>query len=286
MLAAKNLKQNQIIEYYTDSNWMYKYFWYSKKSLAMHYGFWDEQTINHDQALINQYTEIIRLGKITAKSKVLDAGCGVGGASIYIAKYTDATVTAITITPLQVKECQVNISQAKLKNVSCIQADFTDTPFPDHSFDVIFGIESICHAYPKSDFLKEAARLLKKDGVLIISDGYCQHPPVGQLESDIVSTFCKGWELHELIPIKKMNAAISSSGLEIVEIIDRTKQVRPTLQKMRLLLLIISPITWLAGKINHSIFQTIYRNTQAMKMSIIGVESGLMGYWTHVIQPK
>lgn len=69
----------------------------------MHYGFWDDKTKNRQQAILNENREVVRLGRIKKNMRILDAGCGVGGTAIYIAKHTGAKIWGITIDPNQVR---------------------------------------------------------------------------------------------------------------------------------------------------------------------------------------
>ncbi len=81
--------QEQIINYYQTSQWLYHIFCRDQ----MHHGFWDEKITTHYQAAIKENQAMINLGKIKAGDRVLDAGCGVGATAIYIAQKTGAEVT-------------------------------------------------------------------------------------------------------------------------------------------------------------------------------------------------
>ncbi len=50
--------------------------------------------------------------------------------------------------------------------------DYTQTSFADETFDHIWALESICCALKKTDFIKEAYRILKKGGGFAIADGF------------------------------------------------------------------------------------------------------------------
>ncbi len=56
------------------------------------------------------------------------------------------------------------------------QQDFTDTSFPDASFDVVWAQESVCHVplASKQAFMKEAYRVLRPGDDLATMDEYAQ----------------------------------------------------------------------------------------------------------------
>jgi len=76
--------------------------------------------------------------------------------------------------------------------------DFTDTEFKDESFDVIWAIESVCYAAQKINFLKEAFRLLKEGGRIVVADGFLKREPQSEREKKILEDFCEGFALPGL----------------------------------------------------------------------------------------
>ncbi len=273
---------SEIASYYKNSQWLYKYFWYSPESLGLHYGFWDTSTKSDDESIINQYRYVINAEKITKSMRVLDAGCGVGGASIYIAKHTGARLTGISITPEQVQSAFQN---AKKNNVSSLTkflvADYCHTPFPPASFDAVFGIESICYAYPKNEFLKEAYRILKSNGVLFITDGYSKRIPNDRIEKNIYSSFCRGFHLKELITYDAMTRAIRASEFKITKVEDKTQAVGHSLQRMKNILRKNKFLISLSRRIPLPFCRAVTDNAVSMRMSIEGIKLGLFGYYAH-----
>src|SRR5438046_6103619 len=51
------------------------------------------------------------------------------------------------------------------------QGDVSAMPYSDRSFDVILSFEAISHYRDVADFIREAHRVLRPGGVLIVSDG-------------------------------------------------------------------------------------------------------------------
>lgn len=278
-----NWHNKEVAEYYRQSGWLYKLFIYSSKSLGMHFGFWDQDTKNYDESILNQFCEVVRKTQIKKGMNVLDAGCGVGGGAIYIAKNTGACVVGISITPAQIAEAKLNARRYGVqKLVDFKLMDFSETNFSRNHFDVVFGIESVCHAYPKEKFLKEMYRVLKPGGLLYLSDGYKLRKANDLVEQRIISTLCRVWRLKELIHFSEMSSLIKKTGFRLVSAESKTGSVRPTFRYMRFLIWISTPLTFLAGFLKSTTLLIIRDNADSMKNYIKGDSIGLVGHYVHV----
>jgi tocopherol O-methyltransferase len=83
---------------------------------------------------------------ITQHDRVLDAGCGIGGSALWLAKYKNADVAGISISARQIEKAKTLAKQAKVDHlVSFSVIDYLVTGFPKESFDVVWAIESVCH---------------------------------------------------------------------------------------------------------------------------------------------
>ena len=259
-----------IINYYKSSRWLYQYFWYSKSSLGLHFGIDGDESESIDQSIVNQYELLIKSGRININSKVLDAGCGVGVASLYIAKQTGAKVYGISIVDDQVAIANKHKLSRGVDNAHFSNQDFTNTNFKTGYFDVVFGIESVCYAYPKHAFLKEACRILRPGGKLIIIDGYKKRKPNSELEINIDKDFCHGWKLREMIKIKDMQKEVKAGGFGIAQTEDLTPRIGKTLKRFGWLWRLGSLVQFLPG---------VKDNVRAIKNVIAGVKCGLYGYY-------
>lgn len=96
---------------------------------------------------------------------VLDTGCGVGYGSCFLAG-TAAAVVGIDIDPHAIKYARTHFG---LPNVSYLAADCQSLPFDNRIFDVITSFELIEHLPDAGKYLSEAKRVLKQDGVFVVS---------------------------------------------------------------------------------------------------------------------
>jgi len=104
--------------------------------------------------------------KFVANKQVLDVGCGSGYGSDILASTGAAKVIGVDISEEAISYCQKYYKQSNLKFE---QGDCTSLKFKEKSFDVIVAFELIEHIENEQKFLNETKRLLKKNGILILS---------------------------------------------------------------------------------------------------------------------
>ncbi len=115
--------------------------------------------------------EMVRWGglaQLPSGTTVLDVGCGIGGSSRILARDYGFAVTAITISPQQVKRAQ-ELTPPEL-DVQFQVDDAMALSFPDASFDVVWSIEAGPHMPDKGIFARELMRVVKPGGVLVVAD--------------------------------------------------------------------------------------------------------------------
>lgn len=220
------MNKSEITSYYESSEKDYKWVWHLNSQLAMHYGYWDKSTNNLRQALRNENRILAQKISIDTSDIVLDAGCGVGGSSIYLAENYGCSVTGITIVESQLKTATEN---AELKGLSKLvrfeKQDFTKTSFKNNTFTVVWGIESVCHAEDKSRFINEAYRILKPGGRLVVADGFSQKVDLLVNEKHHMTKWLNGWGVESLDTVKYFNELLKKAGFSDIESINVTDKV-------------------------------------------------------------
>jgi SAM-dependent methyltransferase len=159
--------------------------------------------------------------------------------------------------------------------------NFDKTNYPDNFFDAVYAIESACHSTPKEKFLKEAYRILKPKGKLLIFDGYTTRKPKNKKEKEIVSKFTKAFALKELITHKEMEREIKRVGFTNIKSVDKTKQILPSVNYFYNSARVILPIIKLASFLPIPYLKAAYQNTLACKLSGEGIKLDLACYFIH-----
>lgn len=104
---------------------------------------------------------------------VLDAGCGICGPSIWLAKRKQVTIDAVTISPPQLEIGRKAVEDAHLSDrIKIHLADYhkLEEVFPENTFDCVYFLESMGHAqsYPKA--IASTYKVLKPGGCIYIKE--------------------------------------------------------------------------------------------------------------------
>jgi len=229
----------------------------------MHYGYWEHNTKNLKTALINVDKFILKQLKATAKDKILDAGCGAGASAIFMAQQTGARVTGITISDVQVKQAREKAARTAVKDlVTFDNQDYQQTNFKDQSFTKIYAIESVCHTPKKIDFLKEAYRLLKPGGTLVVVDAFQIDKKFSKKDQLAYLRFMQGWEVPNLATTKLFQDSLKKVGFKKIKYYDKFKQIIKNSIILRRLAVIAYPITFILDKLKLAP-PSIHNNTLA-----------------------
>ena len=105
--------------------------------------------------------------------RVLDAGCGVCGPAVGLAKMHAITVEAITISEVQVAKSRQYVSDNGLESrIRVTKGDFADLTelYPANSFDLVYFLETLGYANDLRAVLQGVARMLKQGGAVYVKD--------------------------------------------------------------------------------------------------------------------
>lgn len=230
-----------ISRYYNENQIVYDLFWSRD---ALHFGLWDSQTKSLRQALSNTNQFIVDTLKIDSDDIVLDAGCGIGGTSVFIAQQTGASVVGITLSRRQLHKARKKAARAGVSHlVKFYQQDFSHTEFKEASFTKIFGIESICYAPNKRDFLKEAYRILQPGGTIAVLDAFLIKTNLTEREQAAYNDFLRGWVVPDLAVKSEFFDDMQSVGFQDIVFEEKLKEVKKSSEHLHRLGRLAYPLT-------------------------------------------
>ena len=204
--------------------------WRMDESMGLHYGVWEEDTTSLRDAIINTNKGLMELGKINEGARVLDAGCGVGGSAILLAKTLGCQVTGITLSAKQVGAATRYAVNNMVGDKTHFEVmDYTDTVFAADTFDFIWAIESMQTGPDKAKFFKEVKRILKPGGKLLIADCFKAFPYDVDQEPNML-TMLNGWAMSDLLTIDEISKLAEQEGLKLTQNRDVTREIQKSVK--------------------------------------------------------
>ncbi|ASK61232.1 SAM-dependent methyltransferase [Virgibacillus phasianinus] len=108
--------------------------------------------------------ELLKELKFDQNSRILDAGCGTGQTSAYLAKKYGCEITALDRHPIMLQKAKKRFSNENA-TIHVVCGDVEDIPLADESFDLIL-VESVTVFTNIRKTIAEFARLLRIGGAL------------------------------------------------------------------------------------------------------------------------
>lgn len=113
-----------------------------------------------------------QLGSVTEGQTVLDIGCGGGLDCLMAARMAgpEGKVVGLDLSPEMIARGRKNLHASGLPNVTFLEWSGDTLPFPENSFDLVLS-NGVFNLIPdKLKALREAARVLKPGGRLLMAD--------------------------------------------------------------------------------------------------------------------
>lgn len=130
-----------------------------------HIGYWGNNATSARQACEDLLEKLLSLCP-EIKGPVLDVSCGRGGTTHYLLKYFHAEELA----GIDDSQWALDFCQEKIPDIRFIPMDPVKMEFPDESFSTIICLEGAPYFETRYKFLKDALRVLKPGGRLLLAD--------------------------------------------------------------------------------------------------------------------
>jgi len=208
--------KNRIIEHYDVVSPYYRSLW----GEHLHHGYWIRGDEPKEKAQLQLIEHLAQLADVQRGAFILDIGCGFGGSSIYLAKRYNATVTGITISPVQVEMANQAAAAQRLE-AKFLLMDAEAMNF-QKQFDMLWSVESISHYQNIPRFFESAAKLLKPGGTFAMTDWFKRENLTPEETRKSIVPIEKGMFV-ELKSMNEYEKLLTSNGLQIVhrEVLNR-----------------------------------------------------------------
>jgi cyclopropane fatty-acyl-phospholipid synthase-like methyltransferase len=200
----------RVRRYYDANTWK---FLLAGSQRAIHRELWGPGVTTRAEAA--HYAHALVLAELGADDRrVLDLGCGVGTAALYLARRRPVEVVGVSISPAQIRlaEWFARRREPRPGRVRFAVADFTALPAEVVDFDLAFAIESFVHADSAAAFFSNAACALRPGGALVVIDDVVAGNPADPRLDD----FRRGWHATALASVPEMAALAAGAGLDLV----------------------------------------------------------------------
>lgn len=196
----------------------------AKQSRFLNLGYWKQAT-DYDQACRDLALLVAERAELSPQDELLDVGCGFGEQdALWMERFGPKQITAINIVPLHLEYARTHFAHPQIEFK---QASATALPFENQRFDKIIALESAFHFNTREDFFKEAWRVLKPGGRLVLADSLPYKTPKSPFEWFQTWLFSGLWQvpLANSYDPDTCRQKLQSIGFEAVEIEDISAEV-------------------------------------------------------------
>ena len=207
---------------------------YTGDMLACHCGLWGPDTTSERDALVRSNHRLVHGCDLGPGSRVLDAGCGVGGTAIFLAEKYGAHVSGLTICEPHVEAAAEHARQrgvSQLVDFRC--GDFMDMPYADATFDAVLNHESFCYATDRPAYLRGVHRVLKPGGRWQAVEFYLSGGAMSEEEQEIAAAVSRYSHMPPLAAWRDVTAMLGDAGFEDIREEDLSAEVLPATEEAR-----------------------------------------------------
>ena len=177
--------------------------------------------------------------------RLLDAGCGQGVVSSYLAQHYGLRVSGVTVVPFEVERAQARARRLGVDALTDYSTqDYSATTFADARFDGIYSTETLSHAYDMPKTLREFHRVLKPGGrVAFFEYSIASLQRFDRHEQRVLELFMHDGAMQALPEFQpgRFCEQLQEAGFDDIAEQDVTRQMVPSLRRLQRL---AAPAVW------------------------------------------
>lgn len=159
---------------------------------------------------------------IKAGMKGVDLCSALGAGCCFLVKNYDVSMCGVDATDTMISEAVKRTGAGGLSDrIEYRKSDVLEIPYPDGSFDFVWGEDAWCYVTDKNRLVREASRVLKPGGILAFTDWIEGPAGLSNKEAERINSFMKFPYMENMGGYKKI---ISDSGLSLTSAEDLTEE--------------------------------------------------------------
>lgn len=220
--ATQTVNAQNVRSHYDELDELYRALW----GTHLHHGLWLRGNESLEEATSQLILSVAEKGEIRSGDRICDIGCGYGETAKFLAETYKASVTGATITPSQFEHAQK--IRARRGRVSFVLEDWLENSLADSRYDCAIAIESSEHAVNKAQFFKQAARILKPGGRLVVCAWIADEKPSSWASDWLLVPICNEGRLPSLGTVSDYRKWLQSNQFQVASVEDLSFQVQKT----------------------------------------------------------
>lgn len=157
-----------------------------------------------------------RLDAATPRTRdvsLLDVGCGRGGPATRLAATHGFDVTGIDLVAFNVRRAR-EVAAGDDAQAAFLVGDAARLPFHDGAFEACTAVDSIVYMPQKRAVFAEVSRVLRSDGVAVVTD-LVARDDLGADAERAVAAFTDAWDMSAPLALGEYRAAVEDAGLDV-----------------------------------------------------------------------
>lgn len=219
--ATAAITSEAVGAHYDDLDPYYRRLW----GEHLHHGYWRTGRESAERAVRQLIDRVVRAGRLEG-TRVCDVGCGYGATARVLAAEYGARVTGLTVSARQYEFAARAGSGAV--NPRFLLADWLDNDLPDGSFDRVLAIECLSHMADKPAFFRQAHRVLRPGGRLVVCAWLAADGPTAAERRYLLEAICREGRLAGMPTEADCRRLVERSGLTLEAFEDWSLRVRKT----------------------------------------------------------